>query len=38
MILLTIIPAKGIGILIAGVIMFGVWWVKPDDNREDTGE
>lgn len=38
MILLTIIPAKGIGILIAGAILFGVWWIKPDDNREDAGK
>lgn len=38
MILLTIIPTKGIGILIAGAILFGVWWIKPDDKGEDAGE
>lgn len=36
MILLTTIPIKGI--LIAGAILFGVWWIKPDDNGEDAGE
>lgn len=38
MILLTLIPAKGIGVLIAGAILFGVWWIKPDDNGEGAGE
>lgn len=38
MILLTTISAKGIGVLIAGVILFGVWWIKSDDNGEDAGE
>lgn len=38
MILLTLIHAKGIGVLIAGAILFGVWWIKPDDNGEDAGE
>lgn len=38
MILLITISTKGIGVLIAGVILFGVWWIKPDDNGEDAGE
>ena len=38
MILLTLIPAKGIGVLIAGAILFGVWWIKSDDNGKDSRE
>ena len=38
MILLTLIPAKSIGVLIAGAILFGVWWIKSDDNGKDSGE
>lgn len=38
MILLTLIPAKGIGVLIAGAILFGVWWIKSDDNGKDSEE
>ena len=38
MILLTLIPAKGIGVLIAGAILIGVWWIKSDDNGKDSGE